>query len=147
MSTPFFNTQQLMRQAAFAGFLLGSMSFVSETCWAGMSTAKSLLQDYAAQAGVAPSSEKGRTFFVTKHGRDWACASCHGDPPVSSGRHASTNKAIEPLAPGYSAERFTNLAKTEKWFRRNCKDVLARECSMEEKANILSYLISLGGKQ
>lgn len=147
MATYFSNTPQILRQAAFAGFLLGSMSFASETCWAGMATAKNLLQQYAAQAGVSPSSEKGRIFFVTKHGRAWACASCHGDPPVSSGRHASTSKVIEPLAPGYSAERFTNTAKTEKWFRRNCKDVLARECTMEEKASILSYLISLGGKQ
>lgn len=142
-----FKSTQILRQAALTGLLFGSISFASDPCWAGVSAAQNLLQEYAAQAGVTPDQEKGKLFFVSKHGRDWSCASCHGDPPVSSGRHASTNKVIEPLAPGFSAERFTNTATTEKWFRRNCKDVLTRECTFQEKVNVLSYLISLGGKQ
>jgi len=31
----------------------------------------------------------------------------------------------------------------DKWFRRNCKDVLSRECSAAEKADVMAYLISL----
>jgi Domain of unknown function (DUF1924) len=38
---------------------------------------------------------------------------------------------------------FTDSAKVDKWFRRNCKDVLARECSAGEKADVLAYLNSL----
>ena len=56
---------------------------------------------------------------------------------------ASTDKAIEPLAPAVNPKRFTDSAKVEKWFRRNCKDVLARECSAGEKADVLAWLITL----
>ena len=50
---------------------------------------------------------------------------------------------IEPLAPAFNAQRFSDLAKADKWFRRNCKDVLARECSAAEKADVLAWLITL----
>lgn len=40
-----------------------------------------------------------------------------------------------------NAERFTNEAKVEKWFRRNCNDVLGRACTFSEKADVLAYLI------
>jgi hypothetical protein len=34
-------------------------------------------------------------------------------------------------------------AKVDKWFKRNCKDVLSRECTAIEKADVLAYLIGL----
>ncbi|HET6787981.1 MAG TPA: DUF1924 domain-containing protein, partial [Aquabacterium sp.] len=55
----------------------------------------------------------------------------------------STNKVIGALAPAANTERFTNPSKVEKWFRRNCKDVLSRECSAAEKADVLAWLITL----
>lgn len=64
-------------------------------------------------------------------------------PPTTPGRHASTGKTIAPLAPAANPERFTDTAKVEKWFRRNCKDVLSRECTATEKADVLAYLTSL----
>ena len=39
-----------------------------------------------------------------------------------------------------NAERFTDLAKTEKWFRRNCDTVLGRECTVIEKGNFLTFM-------
>jgi len=30
-----------------------------------------------------------------------------------------------------------------KWFRRNCKTVLGRECTAQEKGDILTYLSSI----
>ena len=50
---------------------------------------------------------------------------------------------IEPLAPAFNAERFTDQAKVDKWLRRNCKDVFSRECTAPEKADVLAYLLSL----
>ena len=47
------------------------------------------------------------------------------------------------MAPAVNAERFTDLAKTEKWFRRNCKDVVGRECQANEKADVLAWLMTL----
>jgi hypothetical protein len=106
-------------------------------------TPAELLAGYTAQAGQAANPAKGEAFFKASHGQEWQCTSCHGKLPMTGGRHASTDKAIEPLAPAANAKRFTDSAKVEKWFRRNCKDVLARECSAAEKADVLAWLISL----
>lgn len=86
---------------------------------------------------------RGQQFFNARHGRDWACASCHGAVPSGEGRHAATGKPIAPLAPAFNRDRLTDPAKTEKWFRRNCNDVLGRECSAGEKADILAWLRSI----
>ena len=106
-------------------------------------TPAELLAGYTAQAGQPANAAKGEAFFKASHGQEWQCTSCHGKSPTVGGRHASTDKAIEPLAPAANAKRFTDSAKVEKWFRRNCKDVLARECSAAEKADVLAWLISL----
>ncbi|MBU6486705.1 MAG: DUF1924 domain-containing protein [Burkholderiales bacterium] len=106
-------------------------------------TSAQMLSDYAAKAGAAPSPARGQAFFTTRHGREWACATCHGATPTGNGQHAATGKTIAPLAPAFNPERFTDAAKTEKWFRRNCGDVVGRECSALEKADILSWLMTL----
>jgi len=93
----------------------------------------------AAHAGAAEPS-RGERFFNEKHGREWACATCHGARPIGEGRHAATGKPIAPLAPAANPQRLTDPAKTEKWFRRNCNDVLGRECSAEEKADVVAWL-------
>jgi cytochrome c peroxidase len=101
------------------------------------------LAAYSALAGSPPSVERGRTLFTTRQGREWSCSSCHGAEPRQDGKHASTGKVIAPLAPAFNAQRFTDVAKTEKWFRRNCNDVLGRECSPAEKADVLSWLLTI----
>jgi hypothetical protein len=42
----------------------------------------------------------------------------------------------------FSAHR-SGPAKVEKWFKRNCKDVLDRECTVQEKADFVAFLISV----
>lgn len=106
-------------------------------------TPAELLSGYTAQAGSAAASSRGQQFFTTRHGREWSCASCHGAVPTQAGKHASTGKPIKALAPAFDPERFTDPAKTEKWFRRNCNDVLGRECSAAEKADVLGWLLTL----
>lgn len=101
------------------------------------------LERFSAEAGRPGVVELGRQFFVKKHGGEWSCASCHGESPTRSGRHASTGKVLEPLAPAFNPKRLTDAARVDKWFRRNCKDVLGRECTAAEKADVLAWLISL----
>jgi len=101
------------------------------------------LSAYSAQAGAAAAPERGQKFFTSRHGRDWSCASCHGAVPIQTGKHASTGKLIGALAPAVNRERFTDPEKTEKWFRRNCNDVVGRECTAAEKADVLSWLLTL----
>ena len=102
-----------------------------------------LLAVYSSQAGTAASPQRGEQFFNATHGKEWSCASCHGTAPTQAGKHASTGKSIGALAPSANAQRFSDATKVEKWFRRNCNDVLGRECSATEKADVMSWLIGL----
>ena len=94
-------------------------------------------------AGQWGDAGRGQVFFERRHNGEWSCASCHGQPPTKDSQHASTGKKITALAPAFNAERFTDSAKVDKWFKRNCKDVLSRECTDLEKADVLAYLIGL----
>ncbi len=124
---------------------------LSAACLAGVAVAGAAqaatpaeqLAAYSALAGSPPSVERGRTLFTTRHGREWSCSSCHGAEPRQDGKHASTGKVIAPLAPAFNARRFTDPAKTEKWFRRNCNDVIGRVCSPAEKADVLGWLLQI----
>lgn len=89
------------------------------------------------------SAARGQQFFTTLHGNDWSCSSCHTRNPMQGGKHAVTGRPIQPMAPAANPDRFTDSAKTEKWFRRNCKDVVSRECSAQEKGDVLTWLQSL----
>lgn len=89
------------------------------------------------------SAARGEYLFQTTHGNDWSCTLCHTKDPRANGRHARTGKPIASLAPATNPERFTSFDKVEKWFRRNCNDVLGRPCTAQEKGDVLAYLMSL----
>lgn len=125
------------------GLALALVAAAAGVAHAGDTSAAQQLSNWSAQAGAPGHAARGQTFFNTKHGGEWSCASCHGTPPTADGQHANTGKAIAPLAPAFNPKAFTDSAKVEKWFRRNCRDVLARECSATEKADVLAYLNSL----
>jgi len=107
------------------------------------------------QAGLAPaasaaepgfagfSAQRGEAFYRSTHGGDWSCATCHTDSPTAGGSHAVTRKAIKPLAPAANPARFTDAAKIEKWFKRNCNDVLKRACTPREEGDFIAYLLSV----
>ncbi|MBP9682353.1 MAG: DUF1924 domain-containing protein [Bacteriovorax sp.] len=71
-----------------------------------------------------------------------SCMTCHTSNPKNEGL-TRANKVIAPIAPVANPERFTDLAKVEKWFKRNCKDVLERECTVLEKGNFVKYMMSV----
>lgn len=112
-------------------------------------TPQDFLNKYQAEAKTADASfqgfsaTRGEQFFKTTHGNDWSCASCHTSNPATVGKHASTGKAIDPLAPSANPERFTSTRKVDKWFKRNCNDVLSRECTALEKGDILTFLMAI----
>ncbi len=131
--------RQLTLSALLATLLIGLPAWGQ----AGDTSPAAQLERWRSQAGAPAQAERGRVFFQSRHGGEWSCASCHGSPPTRPGEHASTGKAIAPMAPAFNSKAFTDTAKVDKWFRRNCKDVLSRECSPAEKADVLAYLISL----
>ena len=112
-------------------------------------TPTSLQAQFASEAKAADprfagfSAERGRSFFASRHGGDWSCTTCHTDNPAAGGTHKVTSKPIEPLAPAANPERFTRADKVEKWFKRNCNDVLKRACTAQEKGDVLAYLLTV----
>jgi hypothetical protein len=89
------------------------------------------------------SAERGKSFYGNKQKHDLSCSSCHTDNPAAEGKHAETGKLIKPFAPAANPERFTDMKKVKKWFRRNCNDVLDRECTAQEKGDLLTYLLTV----
>jgi hypothetical protein len=119
---------------------LGASAFVVQ---AGDTTPAAQLQRFEAAAGRTGNADAGRLFFTSTHGSKWTCASCHGEAPTVVAKHASTGKPIEPLAPRANPAALTDSARVDKWFRRNCKDVLSRECTAAEKSDVIAFLLSL----
>ena len=109
---------------------------------------RQLIDGYTAEAvreqpAFKPLAARGGEFYARRFGvseKMVACAACHTDNPAQPGRHAVTGKDIKPLAPAANAERFSDPAKVEKWFKRNCKEVVGRECSASEKADFIAFL-------
>ncbi len=131
-----------------AGLLLaGALAFTGPEAAAATPAEIQKSFDAAARASAPGftgfSVERGRQFFHTTHGNDWSCASCHTANPAAGGKHAKTGKEIAPLAPAANPQRFADAAKVEKWFDRNCKDVLGRICTAQEKGDVLAYLSSI----
>jgi hypothetical protein len=89
------------------------------------------------------SATRGEQFFKSTHANDWSCATCHTQNPTVPGKHTKTGKILQPMAPAANADRFTDQAKIDKWFKRNCNDVLDRACTPIEKGDVLTYLLSI----
>jgi hypothetical protein len=71
-----------------------------------------------------------------------SCARCHTDDLTQPGKHAITGEPIEPMAPSVNPKRLASEAKIAKWFGRNCRWVLGRACTDQEKADFLAYIRS-----
>jgi hypothetical protein len=129
---------------------LGALLVLAVLAGAGLNVAQAatpteLLAAYEAQAKAPGSPERGKKLFTTNFGRElgFSCSSCHGAEPVKNGRDQVTEKLIRPLAPAFNAQRFTDKTKVDTWFRLNCTDVVGRDCSAAEKADVLSWLLTL----
>ncbi len=134
-------TTDLLRRALPALCLAAALPLALPAARAA--TPAEQLANFSALAKAAGQPARGQQFFTAPGSKDWSCSSCHGATPTQIGKHAATGKPIQPLAPAFNAERFADPAKTEKWFRRNCNDVLGRECSAGEKADVLAWLMTL----
>jgi hypothetical protein len=90
----------------------------------------------------AASAERGARFFNHQAGRRMELRLL---PHRQADRPAATPRPTRPiaaLAPAANVERFTDAAKVDKWFRRNCNDTLNRVCSAQEKADVMAWLLA-----
>jgi hypothetical protein len=84
-----------------------------------------------------------KTFVDAKTGKERNCATCHSTDLTKQGKHARTGKVIEPMAPSVNPKRYTEVKKIKTWFVRNCKWTLGRECTAQEKGDLLAFLKNL----
>ncbi|MCF6191501.1 MAG: DUF1924 domain-containing protein [Cocleimonas sp.] len=101
------------------------------------------------QSGVSNMDAKAgeafwkQEFTDKKTGKMRSCTTCHGTDLTKTGKHIRTGKPIKPMAPSANKKSLTDVKKIKKWFKRNCKWTLGRECTAQEQADILSYLKTL----
>jgi len=106
----------------------------------------SKLQSTYQAAGAGPfTAAAGQTFWNTKHnnaraGKQRDCTACHTRNLNNIGKHVKTGKEIKPMAPSVNPDRLTDVKKVKKWFKRNCKWVLGRVCTPQEKGDVLQFL-------
>lgn len=111
-----------------------------------VSANEEILKSFEIQAGKTFSVTEGEKLYRTKRinskGENISCMTCHTPDPKGEGL-TRANKIIDPIAPVANKERFTDMAKVEKWFKRNCKDVFDRECTVTEKGNFVKFMMSV----
>ncbi|MES9884719.1 MAG: DUF1924 domain-containing protein [Sedimenticola sp.] len=81
-----------------------------------------------------------KNFTDKKSGKTRNCGTCHGESLSQEGKHVRTKKLIKPMAPSVNPQRLTKVKKIEKWFKRNCKWTIGRECTIQEKGDVLAFL-------
>ena len=139
-------------QAKFSAIFLASTLVWSLSSAAVAGPREDQLAQYAVAAKAenpaftAFSAQRGKTLhnqkFSTGKPDTPSCTSCHGTNPLAAGKNA-TGKVIDAVAVSATPTRYTDPAKVEKWFKRNCNDVLGRACSAVEKGDWLTYVLSL----
>jgi hypothetical protein len=117
------------------------------------------------------SAERGRAFYYDRHPLPGvgavSCASCHRRNPrdeirwhrvevlcrachvINDEEHPDPAEAkkrvIGPFAPAANPERFADAEKVERYFRTNCRMLLQRECSAQEKGDLITWLLTIQG--
>lgn len=114
-------------------FLAAALGFSSEI-------SDAIIRDYEPLAERPFTAEAGSDTWFAPEANGRSCTSCHGESLSAVGSHQRTGKRIEPMAPSVNPERLTDRRKIEKWFLRNCKWTYGRECTIQEKGDILLWL-------
>lgn len=109
---------------------------------ASADTVTDLLKLYESQGASKFSAASGESLWTralpdAKTGDKRKCSDCHAEDLRRIGKHVVTGKSLEPLAPSANAKRLTDAEYVEKWFMRNCKWTLGRECTPQEKGDFL----------
>ncbi|MFQ5431541.1 MAG: DUF1924 domain-containing protein [Nitrospinota bacterium] len=104
-----------------------------------------LLTSYRTSGAQQFNAERGqavwtKTYSDKKTGEPRNCELCHTNNLKGVGEHRKTGEPIEPLAPSVNPKRFTDIKFIEKWFKRNCKWTIGRECTNQEKGDLLVFL-------
>jgi len=128
------------------GFITASVFTIhSAPVMAENNAANTLMKSYQSHGAMVGNAKNGEKFWnQTFTGKapfvERSCKTCHTANLKNSGEHARTGKVLKPLAPSVNASSLTKTKKIKKWFKRNCKWTVGRECSVQEKADILAFI-------
>lgn len=124
---------------------LSGALLAASAAWATPATDE-LFARYKSEGAANFDAERGKSNWHRKSkgedGDNMSCTTCHGDDLGKESKHHKTGKVIKPMAPSVNAERFTEVKKIEKWFKRNCNDAWGRECTAQEKGDFLKFLLN-----
>jgi len=125
--------------------ITGFLSMASVSAYADEQIVTQLMKSYTSQGAKNISAQNGQILWQKKFMRagestSRSCASCHTNDLKADGKHVKTAKPIKPMSPLVNPERLTSVRKIEKWFKRNCKWTINRECSIQEKADFLAFI-------
>lgn len=121
------------------------------TCSPLVSTAANVvevrLQTYQTAGAKNFSAAAGQSLWIrqfeqTDGSKARACSSCHTTDLRQAGKQINTGKLIEAMSPAINPQRLTDAEKIEKWFGRNCKWTMGRECTAQEKGDFLKFIQS-----
>lgn len=111
----------------------------------GNSVVDRLIKEYQSEGATEFQISNGKKLWLnnfehTKAKTARSCSNCHGKDIRQEGQHIRTKRSIEPLAPSINPERLSNEKQIRKWLKRNCKWTLGRECSPQEKGDLLLWI-------
>lgn len=120
---------------ALSASLLLSMAVMNAT-----EISDAMLEEFSSEAIKPFTIEAGEATWFAPQANGRSCTSCHGESLFVRGSHEKTGKVIEAMAPSVNPERLTDRRKINKWFLRNCKWTYGRECTAQEKGDMLLWL-------
>jgi hypothetical protein len=138
-----------MTARTFGAWLIVASGAVG--CTASAEPSGSVLDFYAEAARASDaafsgfSAQRGETLFRSNFSGGKpdtpSCTTCHTADPRKPGE-TRAGKEIDPMAASVNPNRYTDEEKTEKWFGRNCRNVLGRECTATEKGDFIAFMLS-----
>jgi hypothetical protein len=124
---------------------------ISGSVYAGSAARQEIISNYASEVRTTNqgfehfSSVRGEQLFSSYVGGGKpdtpSCTACHMKNPLDKGE-TRAGKEIAPMALSRSPDRYSDPGKVEKWFRRNCKSVLGRNCTALEKGDFITFMIN-----
>ncbi|MDH5188647.1 MAG: DUF1924 domain-containing protein [Rhodospirillaceae bacterium] len=126
-------------------FLIAASIIVALTASAEAGPREDIIAGFTAEGAGAPNPDNGKMMFNKNYASGKpdtpGCTTCHGSNP-SQGGETRTGKPIDPMAVSKTPDRFTDKAKVDKWFLRNCQGVIGRECTAQEKVDFISFMMT-----
>jgi len=131
--------KKLVAAACALSMLLSPLAFATPE-------SDALLQEYRTEGAGKADPVKGKQNWervVEMDGAQMSCAnSCHNSDFAKDGKHHKTGKVIKPMSVKVNPERYTDIKKMKKWFKRNCNDAWGRDCTAQEKADFLAFMLA-----